>query len=432
MFPPLAALRTGGTLNDDDEGIPVPDGSDEPSLSNDPLPLPIVRTTTAPNTPEQQELDAPDDDANDGEVGTDLAEQILEDAWELSRALPRLLRSRRSRIDTDTLWDLSDQTRGLRAHLRQRRDELDFSILRRQTVRLEELAGRHLGYRRRTAFQDFAETLLVAVCVAVFIRTFLFEAFRIPTPSMVPTLLVGDQIFVAKFIYGIRLPFSEQRIFNWRTPARGEVIVFEYPYKGENSGKDFIKRVIAVSGDTVRVEDNIALVNGKPLGELTVSARRTQCQVEPGELCTFRNTPAGEPGGALGEEGAGCLCTLLRNETANALWWTQHIAAGTTCRCTLSRADRNNPSWPDLRSLSTFTYGWGDEGGRPYQQPLPGGGFEMKIPDGFLFVMGDNRDQSDDSRSWGLVPVERVIGKALIIWWSSPGQRDDRLFTFVH
>lgn len=362
------------------------------------------------------------------EIDEEHADRILEDAWEISRAMPRLMRSKRHVVDSKSLWDLSDQIRVLRGHLQRNRADLDLRELRRQTESLERLAESHLGYRRRTSLQDFAETLLVAILVAAFIRTFLFEAFRIPTPSMVPTLLVGDQIFVAKFVYGIRIPFTQSRIFDWRSPKRGEVVVFQYPYRGENLGKDFIKRVVAVGGDRIRVDGNVVLINGEPLGDVKVASRAGQCQLEPDEECTYWSA---SDAGALKAK-SGCLCTLIRNETPNAVWWTQHIAPNTVCRCNLSRTERNHPDWPTPRSLSTFNYGWGPDGARPHQIPLPSGGYEMQVPEDYLFVMGDNRDQSDDSRSWGLVPLDRVIGKAVIIWWSTEGQRDERLFTFVH
>lgn len=109
-------------------------------------------------------------------------------------------------------------------------------------------------------FQEYSEAFVVAVILATLVRAFLFQAFEIPSGSMEPTLLVGDHILVNKFIYGVRIPFTDKRSPKIREPRRQDVIVFVYPV---DRSKDFIKRVIAVGGDTVEIRDKKVFINGR-------------------------------------------------------------------------------------------------------------------------------------------------------------------------
>lgn len=121
---------------------------------------------------------------------------------------------------------------------------------------------------RKSVIREWAEALIVAMILAFIIRSFLFQAFKIPSGSMLDTLLIGDHLLVNKFIYGTQIPFSDERFLALRQPERGDVIVFEFP---EDEGKsyfdrrDFIKRVVGVPGDVVEVKDKQLYVNGKPL-----------------------------------------------------------------------------------------------------------------------------------------------------------------------
>lgn len=189
----------------------------------------------------------------------------------------------------------------------------------------------------RVLFQEYSEAFVIAVILAIVIRAFFVQAFKIPSSSMEPTLLVGDHILVNKFIYGVRIPFTDARWPRFESPAHGDVIVFIYPV---DRSKDFIKRVVGVSGDTVEIQDKRVFVNGKP----------------PDEPYAHHFSNIIEPLGA-------------------------------------------NP-----------------------RDNLP----PVTVPEGHLFVMGDNRDFSHDSRFWGFVPMEDVKGKAFIIYYSAQNLSDIR------
>jgi signal peptidase I len=182
---------------------------------------------------------------------------------------------------------------------------------------------------KKRLLREYTEAIITALVLALVIRAFVIQAFKIPSGSMIPTLLIGDHILVNKFLYGTKIPFTDKRILVLRNPEKGDVIVFKYP---ENPKKDFIKRVIATEGDVVEERNKVIYLNGKAV-------------MEP---------------------------------------FVQHVDS-------LLRLGINDP--------------------RDNFGPLT-------IPKDKLFVMGDNRDQSYDSRFWGFVDLKAVVGKALIIYWS--------------
>ena len=185
--------------------------------------------------------------------------------------------------------------------------------------------------KKKSVFREYAEAAAIAVILALFIRTFVIQAFKIPSGSMIPTLLVGDHILVNKFIYGIKLPFANKTIVPISTPQRDDVIVFIFP---QDKSKDFIKRVIGLPGEILKMVDRKIYINGK---------------------------------------------------------------------------------------LYDDKYGvYKDSLGQRRLTPLKSSSGPISIPEDHLFFMGDNRDNSHDSRFWGFVPIESVRGKALIIYWSWP------------
>ncbi len=193
---------------------------------------------------------------------------------------------------------------------------------------------------------EYAKSILIALVCALVIRSFIIEPFKIPSSSMVPTLLIGDHIFVSKFYYGLRLPLTKMWPVHFQKPARGDVIVFIYPI---DESRDYIKRVVGVAGDKIRAIGHDLFVNDEMLEHDPV---------------TDTSLP----------------------DLAAYDYYRERIGD----KSHLVRYDKNR-----VDPEQTFT-----------------------VPDGQVFVMGDNRDNSQDSRVWGGVPLDHLKGKALFIWLS--------------
>ena len=198
----------------------------------------------------------------------------------------------------------------------------------------------------KSVVREYAEALLVALFLALFIRSFIVQAFKIPSGSMLPTLQIGDHILVSKLTYGLRLPYPLEKVLvSWSRPHHEDIVVFVYP---KDRSKDFIKRVVAVEGDTIEVRHKQTYVNGKKAG--------------------------------------------------------------------------NNHAYFAEAS---------------HEIPGPRDNFgPLTVPPHHIFVMGDNRDRSHDSRFWGFVNLDDVKGKALVIYWSWDGQdrwvRWERIGDIIH
>jgi len=231
--------------------------------------------------------------------------------------------------------------------------------------KLDALLTKHLGHVRKGTTREYVEAIGFAVLVALGIRAFVVEAFKIPSQSMYPTLNVGDNIFVNKFVYGPLVPYRQSRLFQGRAVERGEVVVFVFP---TDPSKDFIKRVIGLPGDRVWVrEDGSVEVNGQALA---------RCEIGPWR----------------GDDGEG----VSRIEQVQRRLFLE---------------------WHGSYRYLTLQNQEGDmnRGDHCVREPCT-------VPPGQLFVMGDNRDNSYDSRFWGFVPQQNVKGRALWIWWSNlPG-----------
>ncbi len=208
---------------------------------------------------------------------------------------------------------------------------------------------------------EYSRSFFPIILIVLVLRSFLVEPFRIPSGSMMPTLLVGDFILVNKFTYGIRLPVLNRKVIEMGEPQRGDVVVFKYP---QDTRVDYIKRVVGIPGDKIWYREKTLYVNGKPQPQ----------------------TPVGKYTGS----GSGSRETGVQHNREE-LGTREHDVL-------------INPRVPD------FGYGC---------QVLQQG--PVIVPNGQYFVMGDNRDNSNDSRCWGLVPEENLVGKAFGIWMSWDG-----------
>jgi len=215
---------------------------------------------------------------------------------------------------------------------------------------------------------EYPKSFFPVLLIVFALRSFVAEPFKIPSSSMRPTLDVGDFILVNKFAYGIRLPIIEKKILATGEPQRGDVIVFRYPI---NPSQDFIKRLVGLPGDEVVYRDKKLTVNGVPWPQVAAGAY-----------------------GYL--EGMSYLTTeRFLERTADQ----EHAVV-------------DNPAVPPVFQHNVRMFP-----GREncvYNDR----GFTCKVPEGSFFMMGDNRDNSDDSRYWGFVPDDHIRGKAFFIWFN--------------
>lgn len=230
--------------------------------------------------------------------------------------------------------------------------------------------------KKKGKIREYVEALATALIIAVVIRSFIVEPFKIPSSSMVPTLLIGDHIFVNKFIYGLRPPFTKKHFFQYRLPERGEVIVFTYP---DDESKDFIKRVVGVPGDKVKIRDADIFINGE-------KADREPIIV----------APSADDKRAL----------LVQNDA-----WKKKLPFVPNWQ----RIDFFKEKLGEAEHLVQFER---DILYRPQGHFVLAEGGEVTVPEDMLFVMGDNRDNSSDGREWGFVPMENIKGKAMFVWLS--------------
>ena len=216
---------------------------------------------------------------------------------------------------------------------------------------------------------EYPKSFFPIILVVFLLRSFLVEPFKIPSGSMIPTLLVGDFILVNKFTYGIRVPVANKKLFDINEPQRGEVMVFRYP---ENPTLDYIKRVVGVPGDRVEYRNKRLTING----QLVKVEEDQEYQYVDGGL-SFVNS-------------------LRFFETLGGHRHSIII----------------NPEAPGLQLAGVKQFPQRENCVYNEQE------FDCLVPPGNYFMMGDNRDSSSDSRYWGFVPEQNIVGKAFLVWWN--------------
>ena len=199
-----------------------------------------------------------------------LEKRVVKEGIGLSKDIRRVLAKHHARIPPATQTLLAEAT----TRLENACANGDGEAVRAGLTELEILADDHLGFARKSMTREYSESIGIAVMVALVLRMFALEAFKIPSGSMIPTLEIGDHIFVNKVAYGLRLPGTLSKIVEWGAPERGEVIVFINPCEPD---KDFIKRIIATEGDTVEVRCDVPYVNGVALETEMISSSGKSC-----------------------------------------------------------------------------------------------------------------------------------------------------------
>lgn len=259
-------------------------------------------------------------------------------------------------------------------------DPLDRQAFEEHHQRAAELVDRHLARWQRGELREYTESILIAVGVALLLRAFVVEAFKIPSGSMLPTLQIQDHIFVNKFAYGPNVPFTKTRLLPDLPPKRGDVIVFEYPDPNPRApSQDFIKRVIALPGDVLEVEGGHPIINGWKVPRCRVGSYQFD-EGEPGYV---------KRGGLYVEFlGDYSYLTLFEDEALE------------------------------------------DEDGFGSHRALMQGPY--RVQEGEVWVLGDNRNNSSDSRAWRQgrgagVPFENIKGRALFVWLSFNNRGEDLL-----
>ncbi len=281
------------------------------------------------------------------------------EAKQLVGEAKRILRKKRYRIPESVVSTMTAAVDEVEAARKGK--ELD--RLRQAITDIDSKMDEHVAFARKSATRQYAESIGLALGVALFLRAFVVEAFQIPSGSMIPTLDVGDHIFVSKFAYSIGIPFTNTKIVKLGKPKRGDVIVFKYP---PDQSIDYIKRVMGLPGETLQVRHDEVFINGRPLAR-----ERLNVPCLTNDSRDFESDEERHP------------CEV----------WLEHLGNKT-----------HQVHQEPMRSMSS------DFG-------------PVTIPPGSYFAMGDNRDNSKDSRVWGFVPFDLIKGRALIIWWSRDPSR---------
>ena len=249
------------------------------------------------------------------------------------------------------------------------------------------------GLEKSTAPVRWAYDFFPILAIVLVVRSFLIEPFNIPSSSMVPTLYTGDFIAVNKYAYGIRLPLVNTKVLDLGAPQHGDVVVFRFPL---NPKQYYIKRVIGVGGDTVSFNNGQLSVNGKAIPT-------TPANFTPDPKMTAQLYPPGKT--ETGEVVTAEQAAQLGNQEELSAKYVQESPSSNHQHLVRYLGDKN---WYQYASFL--------QQASPQLMASQGQQWQLTVPKGHYFVMGDNRDRSADSRFWGFVPDENLAGKAVYVW----------------
>ncbi len=267
---------------------------------------------------------------------------------------------------------------------------------------------------------DYARSFFPVAFVVLIVRAFIFEPFRIPSDSMMPTLLDGDFIVVSKYSYGLRLPVLNTRVIDTGAPQRGDVVVFRYP---PDPRVNYIKRLVGLPGDRIEVRDDHLVVNGE------VIAQQPKGGYSDGCYTGLRLTEE-----KLGEHTHQVMSCHSPHSLLPARELTLTGNPAPLPACNRKQIAAREGGWICEEAGSDVAHDYGDKKfgfvqTEPGQYRMVGMGEESSpnqldvVPPGYFIMIGDNRDNSADSRSWGLVPEQNLVGKATRIWLNFDPQR---------
>lgn len=248
-----------------------------------------------------------------------------------------------------------------------RQAELEKMGIAKTDIHSQEMQQAQGSLMMQPWWLDWTAGLFPVIVIVFLLRSFLFEPFKIPSGSMIPTLLVGDLILVNKFTYGVRLPVINTKVLEMNSPQRGDVMVFRYPPK---PSLDYIKRVIGVPGDEVSYLNKQLMINGKQFSRATLPDYFDEDSMHYSKQ--FEEV--------IARDGGEKKHKLLNDDNRPAyVPGADDFAFKQNCRYSVE-------------------------------------GVVCKVPEGHYFMMGDNRDNSLDSRYWGFVPEKNIVGKAFFVW----------------
>jgi signal peptidase I len=282
-------------------------------------------------------------------------------------------------------------------------DKRDMVTVRANLPTLDALIDELVVRKPKAGFLSGLESVVITLALAFGLKGFVLEAFKIPSSSMYPTLEIGDHIFVNKFIYGPRIPWTTTRVFEVSKPQRGDVMVFIMPCEPD---RDYIKRVVAVEGDSVEVRCSQLYVNGKAVPQQMINAAETYEDIDnegkwhTSHVSRYRET--------VGDKSYDTFQSSLlpQGRVADGKDFPLPDAGPPSC------VGNGEPAAPN-QAIGQIVVTKQDAEQCEQQS-------HFIVPKGHIFAMGDNRSNSNDSRFWGPVPIENIKGKAMFTWLSYP------------